>query len=136
MAKCSEESTFLRRSLQANGLFSVASGLAMIIACKPLANLVGLSHPLILVGIGVSLLAFAAELFRNSRRVSVNERDAMMAIILDFGWVVGSVVVISIGVLTATGNWTVAIVADLVFVLAILQTVGLRRVRRAAGAYE
>ncbi len=136
MAHRSEQSTFLRRSLQANGAFSLATGLAMVIACKPLSNLIGMSHPWVLAGIGVSLVAFAAGLFVNSRRVSVDEREAMTAIILDFGWVVGSVVLISIGVLNATGNWTVALVADLVFVFAILQTVGLRRVRRAAGACE
>ncbi len=108
MTSYSAESVFLRRSLQANGTFSVVSGLAMIIACRPLANLVGLSHPVILAGIGVSLLAFAVGLFQNSRRVCVNEREAMTVIILDFGWVLGSVVVIFVGVLSAPGNWTVS----------------------------
>ncbi len=134
MANHSTESAFLRRSLRANGAFSLVTGLAMVVACKPLSNLIGAGHPLILAGIGVSLLAFAAGLFRNSQRVSVDEREAMTAIILDFGWVVGSVVVISFGVLTSPGNWTVATVADLVLVFAILQAVGLRRVRRAATA--
>ena len=68
MANGSGQSMFLRRSLQANGAFSVATGLAMIIACVPLANLLGLSHPAILAGIGVSLLVFAVGLLRNSRR--------------------------------------------------------------------
>ena len=136
MPHCAGQSAFLRRSLRANGAFSLATGLAMVIGCKPLSNLIGMSHPWVLAGIGVSLVAFAAGLLLNARRVSVDEREAMTAIILDFGWVVGSVVLILIGVLNATGNWTVAVVADLVFVLAILQTVGLRRVRRAARACE
>ena len=132
MATWSEESAFLRRSLQANGAFSVVTGLAMIVACKPVASLVGLSHPAILVAIGVSLLVFAVGLISNSRRADVNEQEARTAIIMDFAWVALSVVVIAFGVLSSPGNWTVAVVADLVLIFAILQTVGLRRVRRAA----
>ncbi|MCG8405459.1 MAG: hypothetical protein MI923_09700 [Phycisphaerales bacterium] len=122
---------FLRRSLLSNAVFSTVSGLSFIAAAKPISSLIGLSHPGILIGIGVSLLVFAAGLVANAKRQAINVTEAWLAVVLDVTWVAGSVVVLLAGVLSTTGNWAVAIVADVVFLFAILQFVGLRRMRRA-----
>ena len=85
-------------------------------------------------GIGVSLLVFAVGLLRNSSRLEVNQAEAWTAVAMDLAWVAGSVAVISTGALTVGGNWLVAVVADVVLLFAVLQVMGLRRVRFARPA--
>lgn len=121
----------LRRALQVDGVFSFLSGIGLIVGADFLAGLLGLQSTAILIVIGVSLLLYATGLFINVRRAIINRREAIAAAILNFAWVAGSAVVIALGVLTATGNWLVAIVADVVLLFGILQIYGLRRM--AAG---
>ncbi len=126
------ESMLLRRVLQANAVFSTISGPALIIGAKPLSRLMGIDHWWILAVIGVVLLAFAVGLVLNSRRDIIVEKEVVQAIVSDGVWVLGSVIVAFIGVLTTAGIWMVAIVACLVLSFAILQAAGLRKLRRAA----
>jgi hypothetical protein len=128
--KAKTKPTLLRRALHANGAFSALSGVVLLAAANPLARLLGLNDALILIVTGVSLLLYAAGLFRNARREIINHAEAWTAVILDFAWVIGSAVVIFAGVLTTTGNWLVAIVADIVLLFGVLQLYGLRRMRR------
>jgi len=59
----SAASSFLRRALLANGTFSLISGIILIVAAKPLAEIFGLAMPRILIAVGTSLLIYAAALF-------------------------------------------------------------------------
>jgi hypothetical protein len=121
----------LRRALQVDGLFSFLSGIVLILGANYLAGLLGLQSTAILIVIGVSLLLYATGLFINVRRAIINRNEAIAAALLNFGWVAGSAVVIALGVLTTTGNWLVAIVAEVVLLFGILQVYGLRKM--AAG---
>ncbi len=123
------ESMLLRRVLQANAVFSTISGPALIIGAKPLSRLIGIDHWWILVVIGVVLLAFAVGLVLNSRRDIIIEKEVVQAIVSDGVWVLGSAIVAFIGVLTTAGIWIVASVALVVFAFALLQGIGLRRLR-------
>ncbi len=125
-------SALLRRSLQGNAVFSAVSGLALTAYGKPLAALIGLEQAQILLGVGVSLLLYAASLFRNAAREQVSAGEAYVAVAMDVAWVLGSVVVIALGPLNRTGNWTVAVVADVVLLFAVLQFAGIRRMQRSA----
>jgi hypothetical protein len=127
----STKSNLLRRSLQADSAVSALSGLILIVAAKPLAVLLGVRVPVILIGLGISLLIYAAGLFRNARRESISQTEAMLTVILNGAWVVGSAIVIFMGVLTLLGNWLVAIVADVVLIFAVLQFWGIRKLRQA-----
>jgi len=124
-------SALLRWSLLSNAVFSTVSGICFLVASKPIANLIELEMPIILIMIGVSLLIFATGLVFNALRKTISPLEAWIAVILDFTWVIASGVVIFIGVLNATGNWGVAIIADVVLLLAILQFVGLRKLQKA-----
>jgi hypothetical protein len=77
---------------------------------------------------------FALGLARNARRPVVNLVEARVAIALDALWVVGSAVLVLASLLNATGNWTAAILADVVLAFAICQFIGLRRLERARPA--
>jgi len=122
-------SNVLRRALQANGAFSALSGIIFIVADDPLSSLLGVPGSFSLIGVGIALLVYAAGLFHNARRETVNQREAWIAVILDAAWVAGSAVVIFAGILTTTGNWMVAVVADIVLLFALLQLYGLRKRR-------
>jgi hypothetical protein len=123
------ESNLLRSALIGNGIFSTVSGTAFIIGAKPLAAFAGIDTPWIIIGIGVSLLFFAVGLIRNARREHIHKGEATMAIAMDFLWVFGSAIIIALGILSTGGNWGTAIVADIVLIFAVIQSVGLRRLK-------
>ncbi|MFP6584566.1 MAG: hypothetical protein VCD00_18685 [Candidatus Hydrogenedentota bacterium] len=122
-------STILRGALKGNGAFSSVTGIALLVAAKPIAGYIGLEFPWLLTVIGVSLLIFAVGLFRNATREKVDLTEARIAVVLDSAWVLGSGVLLMTGMLNTTGNWSVAIIADIVLVFAIAQSVGVRRMR-------
>ena len=126
------QSHLLRRALQANGVFSSMSGLILIAASDRIAALIGIEQSLVLIG--VLLLIFAASLFWNARREMINRTEAWIAVVLDVAWVIGTMALIFAGVFNSTGNWVVAIVADLVLLFAALQFFGLRKSRRQRSA--
>ncbi len=127
------QGNFLRRVLQANGIFSGLSGVAFILGARPLAAFLGLTAPLILMGIGLGLLLYAAALFREAARESIDRQFVVAAIIMDAAWVVGSIILLLTGWVpfTLAGKWAIALVADLVAVFAGLQFYGLRRLNRS-----
>ena len=130
MITSNSPSKLLRRTLQANAAFSALSGIIAIAGAKPLSLLLGVNVSSLLSGMGVALLAYAAGLFLNARRENIKLQEAWLAVIMDAAWVVGSVILIFAGTLSTTGNWLVAIVADIVLLFAVLQLVGIRRLQR------
>lgn len=57
--------------------------------------------------------------------------DAWIAVILDIVWVVGSYVLLFAVRFSVGGKWAVAAVAEVVFLFAVIQWLGLRRVVRS-----
>ncbi len=53
----------------------------------------------------------------------------MAVIVLDVAWVAGSALILLFDLvpLTTAGRWTIALLAEVVALFAILQTIGLRR---------
>jgi hypothetical protein len=54
-----------------------------------------------------------------------------VAVVLDAVWVVGAYMLILVIPFSAGGKWVVVLVAELVLAFAILQWLGIRRVRRS-----
>jgi hypothetical protein len=130
MMTSNSPSKLLRRTLQANAAFSALSGIIAITDAKPLSSLLGVNVSSLLIGMGIALLAYAAVLFLNARRENIKLQEAWLAVVLDAAWVVGSAILIFAGTLSTTGNWLVAIVADVVLLFAVLQFFGIRRLRK------
>lgn len=128
MKSTREKSLLLRRALRGNGIFSTVSGIAFIAGAKPVSAAIGLDYPLVVGIVGASLLLFAAGVFRNAARERISRIEASLTVAGDLVWVVASGVIIALGLLSTTGNWAVAVVADVVLVFAIFQFVGLRRI--------
>jgi peptidoglycan/LPS O-acetylase OafA/YrhL len=123
--------TFLRRSLQLDGVASGACGVLLLAAAGPISGLAGLPGPTLARAVGGLLVIYAVALLWNARRASVSRGQALAAVVLNGLWVVGSAVVIADGPLTPIGNLAVAAVATAVLVFAMLEAVGLRRLRQA-----
>lgn len=121
--------TFLRRALQADSLFSGASGILLAVASQPLAAFLGLDNAFILVELGIALLLYAAALYWQAGQETLNRWFTIAVIDLNILWVIGSVLLLFTNWVsfTSAGWWAVALVADAVAVFAILQYVGLRR---------
>jgi hypothetical protein len=127
-----DHATFLRRSLQLDGVASGLCGALLVVGAGPLADIMGLPGPGLARVVGAGLLVFAAALLWNAARATVSRAEALVTVVLNVGWVVGSAIVIVDGPLTVVGNLAVAAVAAAVLVFAILEAIGLRRLGEAA----
>jgi hypothetical protein len=121
----------LRTTLVINGVSTVLCGLALLLAPTALAELLGVSAPALLA-VGAGLVLYAAGLFWTARRQPIPGGAAWAAVVMDFGWVLGSIALIELGILSSLGTGLVALVAAAVFVFAVLQVMGLRQTTRLA----
>jgi hypothetical protein len=124
-----DSTTFLRRSLQLDGVASGLTGLLLLVAAGPISTLIGVSAPVVARIVGAGLVAFAAALVWNARRATVARGEVVLTVALNVAWVVGSAVLIALGPLTLLGDLAVAAVAAAVFGFTVLEVVGLRRLQ-------
>ena len=124
-------SKLLKKSLQANGAFSLASATILLAGAIPLSAAFGLPEPSILIAVGISLFLFAIGLFRNAARQEIHLGEAKLVVALDVAWLLGTAVVLANGLLTPSGNLALILVADFVFVFALLQAFGILRIRKS-----
>jgi len=126
-----ERQRLLKKALTGNAMFSVASGGALLFANRWLVKFLGLPEKVSLTILGISLLGYAALLAFNARRPRIRISDAWVAVIMDALWVVGSYGLIFAVPFSTGGKWVVAIVAELVLAFAVLQWLGIRRIRKS-----
>lgn len=126
----------LRRALTANAVFSIVCGISMIVFAAPLAALMGDVPSWLPIAVGIGLFPFATSLIVNARRPMISLAEARLSVIMDFGWVAGSVGVIAIFAdqLTLAGMDIILSVALIVGLFGIAQTIGIRRMERPATA--
>jgi len=128
-----DRTSFLRRSLQLDGIASGLCGVLLLAAASPISALMGLADPSIARLLGAFLMIYAAALLYNAARATISRREAVAAVVLNAGWVLGSALVILAGPLTPVGNLAVAAVAAAVVLFAVMEIVGLRRLREMMG---
>ncbi|MEM8908135.1 MAG: hypothetical protein AAGD05_09845 [Bacteroidota bacterium] len=124
----------LKKVLMANAIFSASSGLLLIIARTSIAQLMGITQPLTLLGIGVGLLLFALSVFWESRRTTIQKKNVQWIIIQDWLWVIGSTGILLFQAFSLTGLAYALIfgVALIVASFAILQHQHLRSMQGEA----
>jgi hypothetical protein len=125
-----EQQQLLRRALLANASFSTISGLVLVLAERGVVRLLGLPETINLIALGISLLVFAAILMLFARKKPIKLLDAWIAVILDAVWVIGSYPLLLVVPFSTSGKWVVGIVAEVVMVFALLQWLGIRRIRK------
>ena len=97
---------------------------------RTLVEFLGLPSGASLTQLGIGLLAYGGWLLWNARRKKIKIVNAWIAVILDIVWVVGSYALLFAVRFSIGGKWAVALVAELVFLFAVMQWLGLRRVGR------
>jgi hypothetical protein len=120
----------LRRALLANASFSTISGLVLVFAGRWVVRLLGLPETINLITLGIGLLVFAAVLVLFARTNPIKLLDAWIAVILDAAWVIGSYPLLFVVPFSTSGKWVVGIVAEVVMVVALMQWLGIRRIRK------
>ena len=133
MTTQTDRARFLRRSLQLDGIASGLCGVLLVAAASPISAVIGLAEPGIAQAVGALLVVYAAALLWNGARATVSRAEALAAVVLNAGWVIGSALVILAGPLTLVGNLAVAAVAAAVLLFTMLEIVGLTRLREMAG---
>src|SRR5229473_5079260 len=126
-----ERQALLKKALASNAVFSVVSGVVILSADRWLVKFLGLPEKVSLAILGVSLIVYAAILWFNARRPKIKITDAWVAVIMDVIWVVGSYTLILVIPFSVGGKWVVALLAEVVLAFAILQWLGIRRVRKS-----
>jgi len=125
-----ERQRLLKKALTGNALFSVVSGVAILFANRWLVKFLGLPEKVSLTILGISLIGYAALLGLNARRPRIRISDAWVAVIMDVVWVVGSYALIFAVPFSVGGKWVLAMVAELVLAFAVVQWLGIRRIRK------
>jgi hypothetical protein len=130
----------LRRTLYANGAFSLFSGLLFTFAASSVASFMGIADFMLLgllngttfiLIMGIAVVLFAPLLFWIASQTPLNRTFARTIFVMDVAWVVISALLLLPGVLPLTtgGFWGILIVADIVLVFAVLEHIGIRRLR-------
>jgi hypothetical protein len=125
-----ERQQLLRMALMGNALFSTISGLTLILAGQWVVRLLGLPEAVNLLTMGISLLVFAVTLVVFARKKPIKVSDAWIAVLLDLAWVIGSYPLLFVVPFSTTGKWIVGIVAEVVMLFAVVQWLGIRRIRK------
>ena len=122
-------SGLLRYALMANAIFSALSGVLLTIGGSRIGALLGLHGPVALWPAGLALVIFAAYVALAARTSEPDVRAAQAIIISDALWILGSMAFILFGPLSPVGNATVAVVALVVLLFAVLQRIGIQKMR-------
>ena len=131
----------LRRTLWGNAVFSVVSGGVLAIFAAPFAkaashvpvSVAGLDLAIMLELLGLGVVAFGALCAWVASRQELPQAWARVIFAADIAWVAGSALVLAL-----PASWTTAGIAGIVVVavivadFAILEYLGLRRLRSAA----
>lgn len=84
----------LSLALKINAAFSVFNGLAMLFFHQQIAAFMNFGYPKILLIIGVTLLGFAALVYKTATAKIISEKMVKSIILQDWLWVIGSVLII------------------------------------------
>jgi hypothetical protein len=126
-----DKSALLRNTLKVNALASAVSGLVFFLGSGVLAPFMGVDSPILLGVLGVGVVIFAVGVFLVFQEQPISVRKGSIIFVLDVIWVVGSILLLIVDPLTFSneGKWIVLILADIVGIFAVLEYLGVRRLR-------
>lgn len=127
MIQATAPEDLLRKSLRGNAIFSTLSGLAFAFASGPIAGFLGELHPMLVLAVGFQLLLFAGALVWLASKPEISVSLSIGVIVADLLWVLGSIAIVYADLLTRGGAALALVLADVVLLLAILQSLGVHR---------
>ena len=119
----------LRLVLLINAVFSMFSGLTLLVAYGAIATMMGIVNGKVLMGVGIGLIVFGITVLIAAKRKSISGKQVRSIIVQDWAWVTGSVAVIAVQAweLSNMGYWLIGIIAMVVADFAIFQMRYLRK---------
>ncbi len=122
------QSTVLKSALLSNAVFSVVSGMVLMIFGAAIADLIGIGAPWVYQIVGAGLVGFAGVVGWTAR-TPINPQWATWISVADGAWVVGTVllVIVAGGVLKPLGVMALLMVAGVVGGFAVWQMRGVRQ---------
>ncbi len=123
--------SFLQTVVRADAAFCAVCGVSLLAGAGPIAAFLGWNNSLGVMALGGGLLVYAAELLWMTRKQPAGRGLVRMVMLLNWVWVLASVVILATGVpaVTPGGWWAIAGQADLVALLALAQGYALRKMR-------
>ncbi len=95
--------TRLRLALRSNAAFCSVSGALIAALSASLPGILGAGSGRFYLVLGVFLVLYGIQIFFLSRRERIRRFEAILVVAGDVAWVVGSVVVAAVGILTSEG---------------------------------
>jgi hypothetical protein len=132
MTSIDDRQRWLRNSLLGNAVFSTVTGLIFALGAAPMASFLGLEQSILVRVVGLGLLGFAGFIVFVATRPEIDSRAAVSIVIGDLCWVVGTVPLAMMDVLSDNGLIAAIAIADIVLLFAGLQYYGVRRARGSA----
>jgi len=122
-------SNTLRWALKGNATFSLFSGISLLLLSNRLAALMGISKPLVLTVIGISLILFALVLIQTALARQIKAMKVYTIILLDGIWVFGSLIILFLRPfsLNPIAYWIIGGIAGIVALLGFWQYQGVRK---------
>jgi hypothetical protein len=128
---------FLRQTLRANALFSIFSGLLLMIAASPIASMVmaqpvkifGFDMATVLFASGLGIFVFAVDVWLISRPQLLNLLQAKLVVAMDVLWVIASIAILTVWpeIFTTFGLFSVTVVALIVAILGLMEFMGINK---------
>ena len=120
----------MKKALRINALFSGISGSVLILFQSRIAHLFEIERSTVFWIIGVALIFFASTIFYEIERQ--NKFRIIWIIVQDMLWVIGSIYLLAANPfpISAIGHYIIAVIAAVVFVMAINQSVALIKGRK------
>jgi hypothetical protein len=120
----------LKNVLQINALSSGVTGAALVIFGDTIAKVFGVSETQAFWGVGISLVAFAVLVFKESKHEHVRQNYVKFIIALDLLWIVASLIIVVLQLfgISMIGHVAITAVASWVGLMAYLQMTELRKV--------
>jgi hypothetical protein len=118
---------FLRQSLRGNALFSTLSGLTFMVASGAIAEFLGDLPSMLVATVGGQLLLFAGVLVWLASRLEISRQMVIGVIVADILWVIGTIVIVYAELFTRDGAVLAIVLAGVVLLLAVLQSIGVHR---------
>ena len=117
----------LKSALTSNAVFSIVSGIVLIILNTSFKTWFGLDFPFWIIGVG--LIPFGILGYQSSRDTENMVKKGQIITIMDILWVIGSMIIILLVDMTQTGQWIIGIVAMIVADFAFFQYLGMKRLQ-------
>lgn len=122
-----DSSTFLRKVLKANAIFSLSTGVMFSVSYQLVGTFIGIQPIESTLITGLFLIAFSFFVWYVAGRENINRILVWIIIDLDLLWIAATVYTIISGGYTYAGSWIMGIFSVLVLDFAICQYIGLRK---------